>query len=257
MTGPRIDTFLPPEEFDELIHEEVGKLWWEEPADIIRYIQGEPTADGMRAFSLEHCYFAERFPRWFGNIVSNCPHLEARQYMIENMFVEEVKDPAIEAGHYESMVDFAVATGAVRQDVYDYKPSITQTMATHYWDNISRTRPWLEAFAGVGGLEFTNSARLADAYNQIPLNSRDNFLKFADAQKLDQTEMAHWEASTEADTGEDGHGQQTINICVQYADTLEKQQGVLDTMLESIGVFKFQYDLIGKMAFEADRKSAA
>ena len=108
MTGPRIDTFLPPEEFDELIHEEVGKLWWEEPADIIRYIQGEPTADGMRAFSLEHCYFAERFPRWFGNIVSNCPHLEARQYMIENMFVEEVKDPAIEAGHYESMVDFAV-----------------------------------------------------------------------------------------------------------------------------------------------------
>lgn len=257
MTELQIDTFLSPKEFDDLIHQEVGKLWWENPADIIPYIQGNPTADGMRVFSLEHCYFAERFPRWFGNIVANCPILAARQYMIENMFVEEVKDPEIDAGHYESMVDFAVATGAIRQDVYDYRPSVTQVMATHYWDNISRTRPWLEAFAGVGGLEFTNSAKLAAAYNQTPLNSRDNFLNFAAKQALNETEMAHWEASTEADTGEDGHGQQTINICVQYADTREKQQGVLNAMLESIAIFKFQYDLIGKMAFDADRKSAA
>ena len=257
MTAPHIEKFLPPGDFDELIHQEVGKLWWEEPASIVTYIQGNPTAAGMCAFSLEHCYFAERFPRWFGNIVSNCPHLAARQYMIENMFVEEVKDPAIEAGHYESMVDFAVATGAKRQDVYDYTPSITQIMATQYWDNISRTRPWLEAFAGVGGLEFTNSAKLADRYSQTPLNSRDNFLKFASNEKLNETEMAHWEAATEADTGEEGHGQQTINILVQYAETAEQQQRVLASMLESIGVFKFQYDLIGKMAFEADRKSAA
>lgn len=257
MTGPTIDKLLPAAEFDELIHQEVGKLWWEDHASIITYIQGNPTADGMRAFSLEHCYFAERFPRWFGNIVSNCPVLAARQYMIENMFVEEVKDPAIDAGHYESMVDFAVATGANRQDVYDYRPSITQIMATHYWDNISRTRPWLEAFAGVGGLEFTNSAKLADRYNQTPLNSRENFLKFAGKSKMTATDMAHWEAATEADTGEDGHGQQTINIVTQYADTAEKQQGVLKAMLESIGVFKFQYDLIGKMAFAADKKAAA
>lgn len=257
MTGARIDTLLSPADFDELIHQEVGKLWWEDHASIITYIQGNPTEDGMRAFSLEHCYFAERFPRWFGNIVSNCPILKARQYMIENMFVEEVKDPAIDAGHYESMVDFAVATGANRQDVYDYKPSITQIMATHYWDDISRTKPWLEAFAGVGGLEFTNSAKLADRYNQTPLNSRENFLKFADQSKMTATDMAHWEAATEADTGEDGHGQQTINILTRYADTAEKQQGVLDAMLESISVFKFQYDLIGKMAFAADRKSAA
>jgi len=177
--------------------------------------------------------------------------------MIENMFVEEVKDPAIDAGHYESMVDFAVATGADRQDVYDYKPSITQIMATHYLDNISRTRPWLEAFAGVGGLEFTNSAKLADRFNQTLLNSRENFLKFADKTKLEATDMAHWAAATEADTGEDGHGQQTINILTRYADTAEKQQGVLKSMLESIGVFKFQYDLIGKMPFDADRKAAA
>ena len=171
--------------------------------------------------------------------------------------VEEVKDPAIEAGHYESMVDFAVATGAERQDVYDYTPSITQIMATHYWDNVSRTKPWLEAFAAVGGLEFTNSAKLAARYEQIPLNSRENFIKFADKSKMTTTDMAHWEAATEADTGEEGHGQETVNILTRYAGTAEEQQRVLNSMLESIGVFKFQYDLIGKMAFEADGKTAA
>lgn len=252
MTQSIINSLLPPADFDELIHVEVGKLWWEEPAAIIKYIQGNPSLNGMRVFSLEHCYFAERFPRWFGNIVSNCPHLAARQYMIENMFVEEVKDPAIEAGHYESMVDFAVATGAKREDVYEYVPSVTQIMATHYWDNISRTRPWLEAFAGVGGLEFTNSAKLAARYKQTPLNSRENFLNFSKKQDLDETEMAHWEAATEADTGEEGHGQQTVNILIKYADTAEIQQRVLTSMLESIGVFKFQYNLIGKMAFSEE-----
>ena len=99
MTGSTINTLLVPEEFDELIHQDVGKLWWEDHASIITYIQGNPTLKGMRAFSLVHCYFAEQFPRWFGNIASNCPILKARQYMIENMFVEDAKDPAIDAGH--------------------------------------------------------------------------------------------------------------------------------------------------------------
>ncbi len=248
---------MSPEDFEETIFQRVGELWWEQEAAILKYVQGDPTPAGMQVFSLEHCYFAERFPRWFGNIVANCPHLAARQYMIENMFVEEVKDPSIEAGHYESMVDFAVSTGAKRQDVYDYTPSITQIMATAYWDDISRTRPWLEAFAGVGGLEFTNNARLADRYNQTPLNSRDNFLKFAAKYKLGGTDMAHWEAATEADTGDEGHGQMTVDILVRYADSAEVQQAVLNAMLESIRVFKFQYDLIGQWAFEADKKAAA
>lgn len=113
---------MSPEEFEETMFQRVGEAWWENPAAIIKYVQGDPTPAGMKVFSMEHCYFAERFPRWFGNIVANCPHLDARQYMIENMFVEEVKDPSIEAGHYESMVDFAVATGAERQEVYDYTP---------------------------------------------------------------------------------------------------------------------------------------
>jgi len=48
-------------------------------------------------------------------------------------------------------------------------------MAVHYWDNISRTKPWLEGFAAVGALELTNHGELAARYGQKPLNSRYNW----------------------------------------------------------------------------------
>ena len=60
---------------------------------------------------MEHCVFAASFPRWLANVTGNCPHLDVRQYLIENMYVEEVRDPTEPIGHYESMVRFAVAVG--------------------------------------------------------------------------------------------------------------------------------------------------
>lgn len=245
---------MSPTEFETALLELIGETWWRDEAAIVRYIQDDPQCEGMKVFSLEHCYFANHFPRWFGNIVGNCPLLGPRQYMIENMFVEEVKDPAIDAGHYESTVDFAVAMGATRDEVYNYRPSITQIMAVAYWDRLSRNESWLEAFAGIGGLECQNNAKLAARYGQVPLNSKENFRKFATKESLDDKSMAHWEAATEADTGDEGHGQQTIDILVRHADTAEVQQAVLASMGESLRVFKFQYDLIGQWAFEADRR---
>jgi len=48
MTGSIISTLLSPENFDELTHQEAGKLWWEDHASIVTYIQGnrQPKACG-------------------------------------------------------------------------------------------------------------------------------------------------------------------------------------------------------------------
>jgi len=45
MLEATIDSLLSPADFDALIHQEVGKLWWKDHASIITYIQGEPTAN--------------------------------------------------------------------------------------------------------------------------------------------------------------------------------------------------------------------
>ena len=106
-----------PEQFRQEMVELIWKTRWEKPTAWDVYVTNHLTWEGAKVFALEHCAFADNFPRWFGNIIANCPHLDVRQYMIENMYVEEVNDPTIQNGHYESLVDFAAALGYDREFV--------------------------------------------------------------------------------------------------------------------------------------------
>ena len=139
---------------------------------IVEFVNKHLTVEGARIFTPEHTYFAEHFPRWFGNVIGNCPEIEPRAYMIGNMYVEEVDDPTIHDTHHGSMVTFGEGLGMTREQVLNHVPSIPMRMGIHYWDNISRTRPWLEGFAAVGSLELTNHGELASRYGEIALNAR-------------------------------------------------------------------------------------
>lgn len=234
-------------DFREAVLKETGAAWWEQPCALRDWLATGVTRDGARIFALEHTVFAQHFPRWFGNIVANCPHLDARRYLISNMYVEEVEDPTIHDTHVESMVQFGVGLGLSREQVLSYKPSITMVMALHYWDNVSRTPHWLEGFAAIGGLELANSAELAHRYGAVPINSRAHWQKLG----LGAEHLTHWEAGEAADQEEGGHGDETIRILVDYADSAECQQRVLAALHESLEVFRYQYNLIGEMAFAA------
>ncbi len=117
------------------------------------YTRDHLSREAARIYGLEHCVFAATFPRWLANITGNCPHLKIRKYLIENMFVEEVNDPTIPTGHYESLVDFVVELGAEREFVLGYTGAPITKMRVTYCDWVSRTKPWLETFACVAGNE--------------------------------------------------------------------------------------------------------
>jgi pyrroloquinoline quinone (PQQ) biosynthesis protein C len=208
------------------------------------------SREGALLFALEHCQFTDRFPRWFGNIIANCPHIDARAYMIQNMFVEEVKDPTIDAGHNESMWMFAKALGADEQQIRDYVPMIVTTMALHYFDNCSRTKPWLEAFAAIALLEMLTNAPLAAKYGHVPGNSSKPWAKLG----LKREAMSHWSAAEHADhgLGDDGpgHGEEALALLARYAVTEAGQERAEAAMRESILVHKYQYHQIGLAAIE-------
>ena len=109
-----------PEQFQNAILDQLQQFRWGTLTILEQYNREHLSREGARVYALEHCVFAANFPRWLANIAGNCPHLEVRKYLIANMFVEEVKDPTIPVGHYESLVDFAVALGVDRQYVYGY-----------------------------------------------------------------------------------------------------------------------------------------
>ena len=108
---------LGAEQFKETILDILEEERWTVPTLLETYNANHMTRDGARVYALEHCVFAANFPRWLTNIAGNCPILEVRQYLIENAFVEEVRDPTITTGHYESLVDFAVAFSVLTHDL--------------------------------------------------------------------------------------------------------------------------------------------
>lgn len=238
------------EAYKEYIRTLVGETYWASPPALYLFQREYMTREGALLFALEHCQFTDKFPRWFGNIVANCPFIDARAYMIENMFVEEVKDPTIEVGHNESMWVFARALGAGEQQIRNYVPLIVTTMALHYFDNVSRTKPWLEAFAAIGVFELLTNAPLAARYGQIPGNSSKPWAQLG----LDRSAMSHWSAAEHADhgTGDDGpgHGEDALALLARYALTEQEQERAAEALRESILVHKYQYDEIGRKAIE-------
>jgi pyrroloquinoline quinone (PQQ) biosynthesis protein C len=106
-----------PEDFREELLTLAGRILWEKPHALTDFYLHHMSREGALVYALEHSVLANKFPRWFGNMVGNCPHIDVRRYMIENMYVEEVNDPTIRRGHYESLVDFAVALGSEREYV--------------------------------------------------------------------------------------------------------------------------------------------
>lgn len=237
-----------PDQFQDAILDIFAELRWGDPATLWEEFRANNlTREGARIYALEHCVFAANFPRWLANITGNCPHLEVRQYLIGNMFVEEVKDPTIVTGHYESLVDFAVALGVDRQYVYSYTGAPVTKMRITYCDWVSRTKPWIEGFAAIAGNEAARGKHMIKRVGERARTSR-NLWK---ALGLSNQALAHWDAADEADSQDGGHGDEPLEILKKYADTAEKQEACLEAIRERQLVNRVWFDQIGLWAYEA------
>ncbi len=236
-----------PEQFQEAILDLLQQFRWGTPTILEQYNKNHLSREGARVYALEHCVFAANFPRWLANITGNCPHLEVRKYLIENMYVEEVKDPTIPTGHYESLVDFAVALGVDRQFVHGYTGAPITKMRITYCDWVSRTKPWLEAFAAIAGNEVARGKEMIKRVGERARTSRNMWASLG----LSDEALAHWDAADEADSSEGGHGDVPLGILKKYAVTRAQQDACLEAMKERQQVNRIWSDQLGVWAYEA------
>ena len=235
------------EEFREAILDLLQEMRWDTPTFLEEFQRNHVTREGALVYGLEHCVFAANFPRWLANITGNCPHLDVRKYLIENMFVEEVKDPTIPTGHHESLIDFTVALGADRDFVVNYTGAPVTKMRITYCDWVSRTKPWLESFAAIAGNEVARGKAMIERVGKRAHTSREVWAPLG----LDDKALAHWDAAEVADGGEGGHGDAPLDILDKYADTREKQDACLAAMRERQEVNRIWSDQVGVWCFEA------
>ena len=238
---------LSAEQLKETILDILEEERWTVPTLLETYNANHMTRDGARVYALEHCVFAANFPRWLTNIAGNCPILEVRQYLIENAFVEEVRDPTITTGHYESLVDFAVALGLDREYIYKYQGTPITKMRIIYCEYVSRYRPWLEAFASIAVNEVARGKAMIKRVGERARTSRKSWDKL----KLDDKALAHWDAADEADSSEGGHGDAPLDLLAKYADTNEKQDECLQAIRDRQAVNRMWMDQIGVWSYEA------
>ncbi len=236
-----------PEEFQDAILDILQQGRWATPTIWEDYYRNHLTRDGARVFGLEHSVFAANFPRWLANIAGNCPHLEVRKYLIENMYVEEVKDPTIPSGHYESLVDFCVELGVDRDFVYAYEGAPLPRMRITYCEWVSRHKPWLAAFAAIAGNEVARGKEMIKRVGERARTSR----RMWSSLNLPEKALAHWDAAEEADTQSGGHGDAPLDFLKKYADTRETQDGCLAAMRERQQVNRIWADQLGVWAFQA------
>jgi pyrroloquinoline quinone (PQQ) biosynthesis protein C len=242
-----VEIMRSKEEFKDAILTTFEKMRWGPPTIYEDYVRDHMSREGALTYGLEHCVFAANFPRWIANVTGNTPHLDMRQYLIEVLYVEEVKDPTITSGHHESLVDFVVALGADRDFVLNYTGAPITKMRINYCDWASRTKPWLEAFAIIAGNEVARGPEMIKRVGDRAKTSR----KVWEPLKLDDKALAHWDAAEEADTTEGGHGDEPLDLMIKYADTQEKQDAVLAAIAERQEVNRIWFDQIGIWQFEA------
>ena len=219
---------------------------WKKESAYEVFTKSHMCVEGARVYALEHCVFADNFPRWFGAIVANCPVASARRYMIENMYVEEVNDATIQNGHYESLVDFAVALGLDRDFIYHYEGRTYTKLAMAYWDRAVRAWHWTEAFAAVAGLEAARGPAVLKLGGARP-NSRSVFKSLG----LSDKAMSHWQAAETADYGHDGHGDMTLKILSEHVTEESHKARILKVLAETMQVRWFHFDCIGRDALKA------
>ncbi|MGE5538596.1 MAG: TenA family transcriptional regulator [Gemmatimonas sp.] len=234
------------EQFEKHMAQVLWENRWKRHSTFEVWVKNHLSREGAGVFAMEHCVFADEFPRWFASIIANCPEADARHYMIENMYVEEVEDPTITTSHYESMVDFTEALGFKRSDIYAYKGRPYTKMALAYWDRAARALPWLEAFATVGGLEAARGGAVGRLGNTVAFTRR-----VWEPLGLSAKALEHWSAGEVADIPEGGHADMTLKILSKYATTEEKQQRVLACLAETMQIRWHHFDLIGRDAMKA------
>lgn len=93
------------------------------------------------------------FPRWLANVYGNCPDVEVRRILLEDMDDEDFRDSRWHDGHVGLQRRLAFAVGLEDEDL-DEGPFCAEVLANyHAMENISRTWPWLEAVACLMGTE--------------------------------------------------------------------------------------------------------
>jgi pyrroloquinoline-quinone synthase len=197
---------LEPTEFRKRLEEEIkGRHSAAHPFSKM-WANGELSRQNLADWTKQHLGYVGTFTDWLGVMYAKCPHRDAKDFLLQNMWEEEMGQR-----HTDLLLRFGEACGASRSELLD--PELyPQTRAMQAWcRDLATNWTYLEATAGlVVGLE-----------SQVPAIYIKQLPVLKEKYGFTDEEVKFFKIHITSDIV---HGERGFQIVLRYARTVEDQQ---------------------------------
>ena len=176
----------------------------------VAWSEGRLQKDHFAFWVAQHLHYVGHFSEWLGAMFADCPHKDARDFLLQNMWEEEMGTP-----HTELLIHFGEACGWTREQILS-TPALPTTNGLRYWcETLAKSHDFLGASAAlIVGLE---SQTPGIYIRQLPpLREKYGFT-------TDETIFFDVHISSDV-----VHGERGYQIVEKYADTPAEKQRCLD-----------------------------
>lgn len=178
----------------------------------VAWMEGRLEREQFGFWVAQHLHYVGHFSEWLGAMIANCRHKDAADFLLQNMWEEEMGTP-----HTELLRRFGEACGWSRERIAA-EPSLPTTTALRSWSELlARTQDYVLATAGlIVGLE---SQTPGIYINQLPP------LRDPDRYGFTEEETIFFEIHISSDVI---HGERGYQIVEKYATSPEMQERCID-----------------------------
>ena len=179
-----------------------------------RWVKGELTRPMLGFWAAQHYHYVGKFSRWLGAVLSECPYEDVRDFLLENMWEEEMG-----TRHTDMLIHFAESCGTSRDQVINAEVLPT-TLALTSWCYQKSRGPFVEAAAGL----------LVGLESQVPAIYKRNTPPLREKYGFTADEVEFFTVHITAD---EDHAERGFQIIERYATTPEQHDAVLKTIREA------------------------
>ena len=182
------------------------------------WVNGQLTRRQLGEWARQHYHYVGHFSQWCGAVYARCPDQDARDFLLENMWEEEMGNR-----HSDLLIRFAEACGFSRDDVLNVEVLPTTRGLTAWCYEISQGHSFLEGAAGL----------LVGLESQTPGIYRRNTPPLLEKYGFTEQEAEFFFVHMTAD---EDHGERGYQIVERHATTPALQDLAVKTVREATGM---------------------
>jgi pyrroloquinoline-quinone synthase len=184
----------------------------------LAWANGELTREQFGEWARQHYHYVGPFSSWLGVMYAHCPHRDAKDFLLQNMWEEEMGQR-----HTDLLIRFAEACGMTRERIENADEEgqvYPETRSIQTWGrDLATNFSYLEATAGlIVGLE-----------SQVPAIYMKQLPILKEKYGFTDEDVKFFKIHITSDII---HGERGYQIVLKYATTAAEQQRCIDVVAQ-------------------------